>query len=215
LRVPSDVVLGEDENEKTACMVLPTGLRAPSVVTALAVLPEQSSILRRGTILVGDSCDHAEPLAVWLPDRERISFPEGLGRRLPAFSTLLLELQYVKGWGVEGKRVSDRSALGLWFSKDAVPVRSLPIEEPRLELDEAARLIALFATAADGSPLRVEAVTPNGATRLLLAIARFDPAWSEKYFFRTPILLPAGSTLRASHPGVWADLAAPAAGGNE
>ncbi len=214
LQAPSDVVLDEDDHEKTACLVLPTGLQASRVVTALAVFPGKPSILRRGTILVGDSCDAASPLATWLPDRGRISFPEGLGRRLPESSTLLLELHYVKGWGDEGKRILDRSALGLWFSKDAKPIRSVPIET-RLDLDEEALLVALFARAADGSPLRIEAVAPDGSTRLLLAIDRFDPAWSEKYFFVTPILLPAGSTLRASRAGVWADLAAPAATANE
>jgi len=215
LRAPSDVVLTEEDHEKTACLVLPTGLQTSRAVVAFAVFPGQSSILRRGTILVGDSCDDAEPLATWLPDRERISFPDGLGRRLLASSNLLLELHYVKGWGDEGKRILDRSALGLWFSKDAEPVRSVPIEMPRLDLDESARLVALFATAADESPLRVEAVAPDGTTRLLLAIERFDPAWSEKYFFHVPLLLPAGSTLRASRSGVWADLAAPALHSNE
>lgn len=215
LRAPRDVVVGEDDSEKTACLVLPTGLQASRVVTAVAVFPGQASILRRATILVGDSCEEAEPLATWLPDRGRISFPQGLGRRLLPSSSLLLELHYVKGWGAEGKTILDRTALGLWFSKDAEPIRSVAILTPRLDLDEAVRLVALFATAADGSPLRVETVAPDGTIRLLLAIDRFDPAWSEKYFFRTPLLLPAGSTLRASHAGVWADLAAETATANQ
>ena len=215
LRAQTDVVLEEDENEKTACLVLPTGLGEPRIVTGLEVLPGQPSILRRATILVGGACTDAEPLATWLPDRTRISFPEGLGRRLAASSSLLLELHYKKHWGDEGKRILDGSALALWFSKDALPVRSVAIEKPRLDLDEAARLVALYATAADESPLRVEAVAPDGSTRLLLSIERFDPAWSEKYFFRNPMLLPAGSTLRVSHSGVWADLAESATSSNE
>ena len=212
LRGQTDVVLEKDENEKSACVGLPTGLDAPRIVTGLEVLPGQPSILRRATIRVGDSCSDAEPLATWLPDRKRILFPEGLGRRLAASSSLLLELHYKKNWGDEGKRMLDGSALGLWFSKDAAPIRTVAIEKPGLDLEEATRLVALYATAADESPLRVEAVAPDGTTRLLLSIERFDPAWSEKYFFRTPILLPAGSTLRVSHAGVWADFAPPVAG---
>jgi hypothetical protein len=42
---------------------------------------------------------------------------------------------------------------------------------------------------------------------VLLSIERFDPAWSEKYFFEAPVLLPAGSRLRVSRSGVWADVA--------
>jgi hypothetical protein len=86
---------------------------------------------------------------------------------------------------------------------------------PRLELDGPARLVALYATAAAASSLRVETVAPDGTARVLLAIESFDPLWSEKYMFRTPILLPAGSTLRASHSGVWADLASTRESENE
>ena len=215
LRAQSDVVLEKDVPEKTACLLLPTGLADSRIVTGLEVFPGQRSILRRATILVGDSCSDGEPLATWLPDRGRVSFPEGLGRRLDASSSLLLELHYKKKWGDEGKRILDGSALGLWFSKDAVPVRSVAIEKPRLDLEEPARLVSLYATAADESPIRVEAVAPDGGTRLLLSIERFDPAWSEKYFFRKPILLPAGSILRVSHSGVWADLAPPVTSTNQ
>ncbi|MGH9389224.1 MAG: hypothetical protein ACRD1Z_06370 [Vicinamibacteria bacterium] len=186
LRAPSDVVLEKDDPEKTACVLLPTGLADSRLVTGLEVFAGQPSILRRATILVGDSCSDGEPLATWLPDRGRVSFPEGLGRRLDASSSLVLELRYKKRWGDEGKRVLDRSALGLWFSKDAVPVRSVAIEKLRLDLDEAVRLVALYATSADEPPLRVEAVAPDGTTRRLLSIERFDPAWNEKYFFHTP-----------------------------
>ncbi len=215
LRAQTDVVLEEEDHQKTACLVLPTGLEISRIVTGLEVIPGQPSILRRATVLVGDSCADGEPLVTWLPDRKQISFPEGLGRRLAPSSGLLLELRYKKGWGHEGKRILDRTALGLWFSKDAVPIRSVAIEKPRLDLDEAVRLVALYATAADESPLRVEASAPDGTTRLLLSVERFDPAWNEKYFFQTPILLPAGSAIRVSHSGVWADLAPPAASSHE
>jgi hypothetical protein len=215
LRGETDVVLEEGESEKTACLLLPTGLETPRVVTELQVFPDKAAILRRATILVGDSCSEGEPLATWLPDRDRISFPEGLGRELAASSTLSVEIRYVKGWGEEGKRLTDRSALGLRFSKGASPVRSVLIRQPSFPLDRETRLVALYPSSGDGSPLRVEALAPDGSSRLLLAIERFDPAWSEKYFFRSPILLPAGSTLRVSHPGVWVDLASPVASANE
>lgn len=211
LRGGSDVVLEEGESEKTACIVLPAGLDSTRFVTELEVFPGRSSILRRATILVGDSCSDGEPLATWLPDRTRTSFPEGLGRELSPSSTLALELRYVKGWGEEGNKLTDRSALGLWFRNGAAPVRSVPVSPPLFRLERAARLVALYPSSGDESPLRVEAVAPDGTIRLLLAIDRFDAAWKEKYFFREPITLPAGSALRVSHPGVWADLVPPAA----
>jgi hypothetical protein len=116
-------------------------------------------------------------------------------------------LHYVKGWGDEGKRIVDRSALGLWFSPQADPIRSVAVEKAGLDFPEPARLLALYAAAAKDAPLRVESITPDGSSRVLLSITRFDPVWSEKYFFETPVLLPAGSRLRVSHSRVWADVA--------
>jgi hypothetical protein len=211
LRPKTDVVLAEADSEKTVCLALASGIEEPRVVIALEVFAREPSILRRAAILVGDSCSEAEPLAAWLPDRNRISFPEGLGRELKAHATLALEVRYVKGWGDEGKRMVDSPALGLWFSKDAAPVRTISIQETGLELGDAARLVSLYATSGDESAVLVEAIGPEGASRVLLRIDRFDPAWSEKYFFRTPIFLPAGSTLQVSRSGVWADLVSAAA----
>jgi hypothetical protein len=207
LRPAADIEVEESVSEKTVCVVLPTGLSSSRVVSALEVLPGTPSILRRATILVGDSCSNGEPLATWLPDRGKVSFPDGVGRELRAKSSLALELRYVKGWGQEAKKLIDRTALHLWFAKKAARIRSVPIESSLLPIRAPVRLIALYPSTGDETPLRVEAVAPDGASLLLLSIDKFDPAWREKYFFQEPILLPAGSALRSSHGGVWADLA--------
>jgi hypothetical protein len=206
LRPPEDIVLEESASEKSVCLVLPTALESPQRVGAVEVLPGTPSLLRRATILVGGSCSDGEPLATWLPDRGRVSFPPGFARELPASSSLALELLYEKGWGQEGKRLTDRTALGLWFSKHAAAALTVLIAGRGLPVKSPVRLIALYPSMGDEAPLRVEAVAPDGSTRLLLAIERFDAAWREKYFFREPIPLPAGSALRSSHAGVWADL---------
>ncbi len=78
------VVLGEDEPEKTACVVLPTGLDGPRKLSRFEVAPGNASILRHATLFVGDSCARGEPILSWLPDRKTVSFPDGLGRELPA-----------------------------------------------------------------------------------------------------------------------------------
>ncbi|MGH9323951.1 MAG: c-type cytochrome [Vicinamibacteria bacterium] len=210
LRAPSEIVLDEDEYEKTACVVFPSGLEHPRIATSFELVSRTPSILRRATVFLGDSCAaDAEPFGTWLPDQGRVSYPGGFGREIPADSSLALELRYVKSWEDEGRRMGDQTALGLWFSDDAAIVRAMRITAPRWSVKEPRLLTALYPAPADESPLRVELVLPDGGARLLLAIESFDAAWSEKYFFREPVLLPVGSQIRVSHPVVWADLGEP------
>jgi mono/diheme cytochrome c family protein len=207
------VVLDEDETRKTACLVLPTGLDRPRVLSRLELAPGAPTVLRRATVFRGDSCVGSEPLLTWLPDQQSVSFPAGLGGELPAAGTLAVELRYQKGWGQEGKRIADESALGLWFSVGAVPVASVRIEGATT-LPAAVTLVGLFpelvsegdAGAREPLPLRVEAVLPGGRTELLLEIGRPDPAWVETYFFRQPRTFPRGTELRSSGPSVWVEL---------
>jgi mono/diheme cytochrome c family protein len=224
LQQDEPVVLGEDESQTTACVVLKTSLAEPRKLSRFEVAPGTASILRRATLFLGDSCSQGEPILSWLPDRKTVSFPQGLGRELPASTNVAVELRYKKGWGQEGKRIADRSAVGLWFSSAAAPVTSMRIEREKT-LGRASKLIGLYPDvssqpdgAADPEPLRVEAVLPGGKTRVLLSVPSPDPAWVEAYFFRNPLLLPQGTELRISRPAVWADfvpLASPAGNDEE
>lgn len=204
----ADVVVEESVSEKTVCLTLETGLSSPRRVSAIEVFPGSPALLRRATIFAGASCSEGAPLASWLPDRGRVSFPDGTGSELGASSTVAVELVYVKGWGQEGRRLTDRTAFALSFAEDAAKVRSVSIGRS-FALEAPFRLVALYPSKGDDAPLRVEAVGRDGSVRLLLHIERFDPAWREKYFFQEPVLLEKGTSLRSSHEGVWADLAGP------
>jgi mono/diheme cytochrome c family protein len=208
IEAAESVVLGEDESQKTACVVLPTGLDRPRVLSRLELTSEAHTLLRRATLFLGDTCSRGEPLLTWLPDQESASFPEGVGGELPASSSVALELRYEKGWGQEGERVFDHPSVGLWFASGAAPVNSMRIER-RTTLERPATLIGLFPDVSSESsgaePLRVEAVLPGGETELLLSLPSPDPSWVEKYFFRKPVFLPRGTELRISRASVWAD----------
>jgi hypothetical protein len=215
LEPSAEVILGEEESERTECVVLPTGLRASRVLSAVELRTRASAQLRRAAIKLGASCRDGEPVLTWLPDQGEVSFPEGLGRELPAGASLAVELLYVKGWTDQGERTSDRSSLGIWFSERARPVRSIRIDGAGRLARNAIALVALYpdppASSAAPGPLRIEAVRPDGSTRLLLAAERFDPRWGEKYFFRDPLELPAGTEIRTSRALLWVDFI-PAAG---
>jgi mono/diheme cytochrome c family protein len=205
------VVLGEEESEKTACVVLPTGLGRSRALARLEIVPGAPTVVRRATVFAGESCAQGEPLLTWLPDEKRVSYPDGLGRELPIQANVALELRYKKGWGQEGKRILDKSAVGLWFAESGVErVSSLRIEG-RQTLGRDVTLVGLFpdpvsSAPGEAEPLRVEAVLPGGKTEVLLSIADPDRAWIETYFLREPLVLPQGTELRSSRAAVWADV---------
>lgn len=214
LEPEASVVLTEEEFEKVACVVYPVGVESARVVSRFVVDPELRTVLRRATIYRGTSCDEGAPLATWLPDQPRIDFPRGSGVALSPSDSLAVELSYVKGWEDDGKRLEDRTRLGLTFDAEAQPIELVRLEGSSYELEGARRLLALYAEpmSAEASteneePLRIDAVLPGGERRALLVIERYDPAWREKYLLETPLALPAGAELQTSRPGIWVDFA--------
>ncbi|HXV63214.1 MAG TPA: hypothetical protein VEK15_21120 [Vicinamibacteria bacterium] len=202
----TDVVLAEDEFEKTECVVLPTNLAESRLATAFTVQPGLPTVVRRAAVFRGSACEGSAPLATWLPDQRSVSYPEGSGTRLAAGDRLALEILYVKGWADDGKRLTDRSRLGVTFAAEVEPAKSVRIETKSYQLTDSSSLLALYPDPSQGEePFRVDAVLPDGSSERLLFIERYEPAWREKYVLETPLWLPAGSRLEISRPTVWAE----------
>lgn len=204
LKSEEDVVIGEDDYELTRCLVLPTGEDRARVATAFEVKPGLATIVRRATISLGDSCEGARPLATWLPGQGSVSLPGDGGQELPAGANLALELLYVKGWEDEGKRLTDRTELGIRFSDSAPAVSAIRVTTSH-EFSEGVELLALYPELGAEEPLRVEVARPDGRVEDILVIEHFSPQWREKYVLAEPLSLPAGTVLRLSQPVVWVD----------
>ncbi|HSF16014.1 MAG TPA: hypothetical protein VLK65_10725 [Vicinamibacteria bacterium] len=212
----TEVVLAEDEFEKTACVALPTNLAGSRLATTFIVQPGLPTIVRRATIFRGSACEGRAPLATWLPDQRSVSYPEGSGILLAAGESLALEIVYVKGWTDDGKRLTDRTRLGITFAAEVEPIQSVCIETHSYELTDGSSLVALYPDLSGAEePFRVDAVLPDGSSERLLFIERYEPAWREKYVLETPLRLPAGSRLEISQPTLWADFLSTTGAGSE
>ena len=209
LKPEDDVVIGEDDYEVSVCLVLPTRTSERRVASEFEVKPGLSTIVRRATISLGESCEAARPLATWLPGQGSVSLAGGGGQELPAGASLAVELLYVKRWEDEGKRLTDRSELGIRFSDLARPVRAMRVSEPSYTFSEDVELLAIYPEPDPGpgpeEPLRVEVVQPNGHAEAILVIENFRAEWREKYLLAEPLRLPSGTELRVSQPAVWID----------
>jgi len=205
LKPEADVVIGEDDYELSHCLVLPTRTREPHVASEFEVKPGLATLVRRATISLGESCEGTRPLATWLPGQGSVSLAGGSGQELPAGASLAVELLYVKGWEDEGKRLTDRTALGIRFSDSAQVVSVVRVTEATHTFSEDVELLALYPEPTPDEPLRIEAVGPGGRVVTILVIEEFNAAWREKYLLAEPLRFPSGTELRISHAAVWID----------
>ncbi len=200
------VTVGAEEIEKNACVVLPTRLPEARRVAAFEFQPDNVAMVHDVTIRIGGSCEaETRPVATWLPGQGLAFLPDGLAEELPAGATLAVDIHYRKTWRDDGKAMTDKSRLGLYFEPDAATVRSLKMDGGDYELPADLMVLAVYASPPAAGAYELEARYPDGRRAPLIRIREFDPAWKAKYFFVRPLRLPRGSVLRTSSPATWVD----------
>ena len=222
LTLPAEFTLPADKMEDTQEFTLPTGTTEPKWVRAVDLLPGTPAIVRSATIVVKDTPTPAgaagpvpeRVLAHWLPGGEREAIDNGTAFRLPAGAQLVARIHYKKTWQLEGKSIADRSAIGVYFSreKDARELLALPIESsPTPPAGAATQTVSfgrtlnedmqVLALSPDAVPpnitLQVEAVRPDGSrTPMIRLNTRAD--WDRRYWFEKPLALARGSTIEVT-----------------
>ena len=105
----------------------------------------------------------------------------GNGQELPAGASLAVEILYVKGWEDEGKRLTDRTELGIRFSDSARPVQAVRVSEASYTFSEDVELLAIYPESDPEKPLRVEVVHSDGHAEGIPVFEHFKAEWREKY----------------------------------
>ncbi|MFI5178023.1 MAG: hypothetical protein ACHQO8_05655 [Vicinamibacterales bacterium] len=221
LPLAAEYAMPADTMDDTKEFTLSTGGAAPRWVRAVDLLPGTPSIVRSAVIYVkGASGNSGAPgpdrvLARWLPGQDPEPVDGGGAFRLAAGAEVVARIHYKKTWQFEGKALSDRSTVGIYFSqdKDAREMVSVALTSPALPpvsqmtpdttpkvtftqtLDEDVRALALSSDQVpDNVTLQVEAIRPDG-TRAPMVRFNARPDWSRRYWFEQPISLPRGTRI--------------------
>jgi hypothetical protein len=220
LKLPAEFTLAADKMEDTQEFTLPAGTAETRWVRAVDLLPGTPSIVRSATIFVkgtGARSVAAAPvpeqvLALWLPGQDLAS-NDGIAFRLPLGAAIGVRIHYKKTWQFEGKAVTDRSTIGLYFTQSASPqeLLSLPIDSPAASPGGADQTVRFSRTLADDvqalalSPdnvpgnisLQVEAIKPDGSRVPMIRLnTRAD--WDRRYWFEKPMALPRGTRVEVT-----------------
>ena len=218
LRLPSEFTVAADAMEATQEFTLATGLTEPRWVRAVDLLPGTPSIVRsavvyvKGTGAAASGAAAPDPvLARWVPGQDAEPIDQGAAFRLPAGAELVARIHYKKTWQFEGKPLTDRSTLGVYFAqgKDAHELLTVPITSPTLPAADGTNRTVTFSHTIDQdvqalalSPdqvppnitLEVAAVRPDG-TRSPMIRLNTRPDWERRYWFERPLTLPRGTKV--------------------
>jgi hypothetical protein len=149
-------------------------------------------------------------LAIYSPGAPASLFPEGMAKKIPAGSDLVLQLHYTS----RKERSVDKPQIALWFSEQRPGKRILTLQMGRDDLwippGEAnyrssisgtlpgdALLISMFPHMhLRGSAFEFDLVGDKGYVETLLRVKPYNFNWQLSYVLKTPRLLRKGTRLR-------------------
>ena len=222
LTLPAEFTLAADKMEDWQEFTLPTGTTEARWVRAVDLRPGTPSIVRSATIVVknaaapsgGSTAVPEHVLALWLPGQDPAP-ADGVAFRLPAGAQLGVRIHYKKTWQFEGKALTDRSTVGVYFSRDgeagsASELFAVPLDSPASSggagqtirfsrtLAEDVQALALSPDKVPGNiSLQVEAIKPDG-TRVPMIRINTRADWDRRYWFEKPLALPRGTRVEVT-----------------
>ena len=224
LPLPSGFEVAADKMEDWHEFIVPVTTTEARWIRAVDLLPGTPSIVRSAVISVkalqppevaspasGASPSPEHVLARWLPGQD----PEPAGTaaiRLPASAQLSVRIHYKKTWQFEGKPLTDRSTLGVYFAKDntAQELLTFALASPSAPAKDAKDVtfsrtlnddVQAVAVSPDEVPpnisLQMVAIRPDGSRAPMIRL-NTRPDWSRRYWFEQPLSFPRGTRIEVT-----------------
>jgi hypothetical protein len=225
----SEAALAADTSEVNQEFTIATGTTESKWIRAVDLLPGTPSIVRNATISVkaaspGPTGVAPEPvLAVWVPGEAPVD-SKGSAFRLPAGAELAVRLHYKKSFSYEGREMTDRSAVGLYFGRDpsmeirrfavaSAPVSATgdPVSFSRTVDEDLQALAFRPDPSLTNARLHVDAVSAAGVRTPVIRLA-VRPDWTRRYWFDQPLAWPRGTRIEAVAVLNGADILLPPSG---
>jgi hypothetical protein len=174
-----------------------------------AVNPEAARAERRQR--GGSGNNHDGMLVGWAPGMSPLTLKPGNAKLIKKGSVLIFQMHYT----TTGVAAKDRTSVGLWFSKAPVEKRLItkgiftdpsklviPPGDPNFESRSSQTFnedvhIHMFMPHMHvrGKDFQYKLVYPDGTSKILLSVPRYDFNWQLTYFAKEPIAVPKGSRI--------------------
>jgi hypothetical protein len=173
--------------------------------------PNGGSLLKRTTDEGGGG--YSVLLASYAPGKGPDVYPPGTAKRIPAGSTIVLQIHYSSFHGSIDTPQKDRTIVGLIFAKEPPAKRAVTFTVPNqfFKIPPGApnhRVTAAYTFDRDvqlisymphmhlrGKDMKYEVVFPDGRRETLLWVPKYDFDWQTVYRLKSPVMLPKGSRI--------------------
>jgi peroxiredoxin len=199
-------------------IIIDPGFKEDKWVRAAEVVPGCRAVVHHVLVFVqppGGGVDKYGGFAAnWLvgnvPGARPMNLPDGLAKRIPAGSRLLLQIHYT----TNGRPQTDQTRIGLVFADPKTVKKEVSAEmaaNPKLRIpanaddhpEEADAVVpedSLLLTMTPhthlrGKAFKYEAFYPDGKHEILLDVPHYDFNWQNTYVLAEPKLLPKGTRL--------------------
>ncbi len=212
IRVPTNFT---ETKYVSAIEVLPT---ARDVVHHVLIFADKTrfgalrQVLQRGQIRNEGGEEEGGFFAIYVPGNNKLIYPEGFGKAVPAGATLRFQIHYTPN----GKATQDQVRVGLKFCQTppqnvvlnagianrrfSIPPNEANYEvTARLPVPNDVKLLAFLPHMhLRGKAWRYDVILPDGTTKTMLDVPRYDFNWQLLYRYAEPYTLPAGSVIQAT-----------------
>jgi hypothetical protein len=187
---------------------IPTNFGADKWIQGVEIRPGNRSVVHHILAMI-DYGGSQKFLAAYAPGELPLVLPTGLAAKLPANASLVLQVHYTPN----GAAATDRSYIGLIFSKRRPDheMELMPVMNTRFAIPPGAsnyKVEATYTFKEDshiylagphmhlrGKDFVFKLVNPDGSSRVILSVPRYDFSWQTHYIFKEPIAVPRGSRL--------------------
>ena len=198
--------------EYTACVKLPTNLKQAQSANAIEFLPTNAGMILGAEFFLQKQCNGncavGEKIGEWVPGQDAIQFPASSGVNLPANSCLTMKIRYNQG----EQEMRDHSILGVYLAADepAMPAQRIAITPTPTSIAAGAkaRIVASYLVREDVNAIAIRpllfpfatsveatALRPDGSADILIVAQEYRHNWQPSYFYKQPIILPAGTRV--------------------
>jgi len=192
---------------------VPTNFKEDRWITSAEIRSSAATVVHHVIVFVQEpgatSRLQGKLLVGFAPGEDPAVFRPGFGRKVPAGSNLLFQIHYTPN----GTPAKDVTTVGLIYAKNPVehtvvtrPVLQtafeIPAGHPNYEVkssftfNEPAQLYSFMPHMhLRGKDFEYKAVFPDGTSKILLSVPRYDFSWQTYYVLKDPVAVPKGTRI--------------------